>query len=1500
MSKIEERVVSMKFTNSQFLNGIKSTLRAIDTLKRGLTFKESVNNMGELNAAAQKVDLTPMGRGVDGISGKFAALATVAITALSNITNRAIDMGAQLAKSFTIQPITDGFAEYELKMGSVQTIMNGSGESMERVNAKLDELNTYADRTIYSFSDMTSSIGKFTNAGVDLDTSVAAIQGISNVAALAGANSNDASRAMYNFSQALSQGSVRLQDWMSIETANMATAGFREELIKSAVAAGTLEEAGDGVWKTLEGTEVTVENFRNTLQDQWLTADTLTDTLGKYADETTELGKNAFAAAQDVKSFTQMMDTLKEAAGSGWAQSWELVIGDFEQAKEVWTAASNTLGGVLEGMSERRNKMLKDWADAGGRDDMIRGIASAFEALSNIIRPIKGAFDEIFPPMTGQRLAEITKSIADFMGKLTLSGDAMIKVHRIFAGLFAVVDIGLHVLKMVAGVLKNVFGAATSGSTGILELAASIGDFLVRVRDAIKSGEGLQKVFNKISYYLVFAAVKLNQFVSGLVSFISGLDIFKSFDLGPVGDGLDRVGERVKPLTKLGRVLSAVWSGVASVFGGVWKALREASGILGDMFGALGEGLQKSLANFDFSLFLDTINTGALLTAAVAFKKFLGGFGGEDNGGPGIFDTIKDGINKITGTFGALTDTLGEMQTTLKVGQLVLIAAAVGILTASVVALSLIDSKKLGTALAAITAMFLQLSAAMMILNATSITGSLWKLPAMGAAMILLAIGIRILAGAVRQLSDLEWEELAKGLTGVIALVVALTASTNLMAKNSKGMISAGLGLIIIAAAIRILVSAVTSLAGLGWDEMAKGLVGVGALLASLAIFSKLAAVNKGAVAQGAGLILLATALKILASVVGDFAEMSWTDLGKGVASIVALLAALAIFSRVTGNAKSILASGAAMIVMGAALKIMASAVQDFSGMSWNELAKGLTGMGVAIGVIATALTLMPKSTVISAVAITIVAAALKTLAEVLNSMGGMSWEEIAKGLTTLAGSLVIIAAAMALMTGALAGAAALIVVSAALSMLAPVLLIFSQMSWGEMLTGLGMLAGVFVVLGVAGLVLAPVVPVLMLLGVAIGLLGIAMLAAGAGVFLFSTGLAALAVSGAAGAAALVGIISTMLSILPMIVRAIGETLIQVAQVIAISAPAIVQAITVVISALLQMIITLTPQILHAFEVILRGILGVIARNAGPIVAVFMHLLDLLLAAAVNAIPKITRAGLDIIIGFLTAIRDKVPEIVPIAADIITNFLDSIANALPDIIESGVNLIISFIEGCAQAIRNNSDRMNQAGLDLASALVSGMVNGIADGAGLIADAARNAASRAWEAAKDFLRIRSPSKKFYELGRWSDEGFANGLSAYSGVVAKEATGVGKDAIFAMKKSIAGISDVLGNEMDLNPRITPVLDLTDVSRNAAGLDRMLGTKTISVQDAYIRSRKAQEVERRNRAALAEEAAKAVEQTKEIKFEQNNYSPKALSRAEIYRQTRNQLSVVREEFA
>ena len=270
-------------------------------------------------------------------------------------------------------------------MGSIQTIMAGTGASLDLVNRKLDELNTYSDRTIYSFADMTSNIGKFTNAGVSLDRSVSAIQGISNAAALAGANSNEASRAMYNFAQALSSGYVKLIDWKSIELANMATVEFKTELLESAVAAGTLTKTGDGLYKTLKGNVISAtKGFNDSLQDQWMTSEALIDTLSKYSDETTEIGKRAFAAAQDVKTFSQLLDTLKEAVGSGWAKTFELTIGDFNEAKKLFTSINDVVGGFVDKTSDARNALLTGALTSGWKQLLNEGIADSGDFISTI------------------------------------------------------------------------------------------------------------------------------------------------------------------------------------------------------------------------------------------------------------------------------------------------------------------------------------------------------------------------------------------------------------------------------------------------------------------------------------------------------------------------------------------------------------------------------------------------------------------------------------------------------------------------------------------------------------------------------------------------------------------------------------------------------------------------------------------------------------------------------------------------------------------------------------------------------------------------------------------------------------------------------------------------------------------------------------------------------------------------------------------------------------
>lgn len=356
---IDEKVVAMKFNNSDFEKNAKQSLSTLEKLKEKLSFKGAEKGFENISSASKKVDVSSIGKAADAVSVKFSALQVVATTALANITNSAVNAGKQLVSAFTIDPVKDGFSEYQSKMNSIRTMLNSSGESLQTINKYLNDLNVYSDRTIYSFADMTENIGKFTNAGVSLDKAVAAIKGISNEAAVSGANANEASRAMYNFAQALSAGYVKLIDWKSIENANMATVEFKQQLIDTAVAIGTVTKSADGMYTTLNGNAFNAtKNFNDVLQDQWMTTDVLVKTLNNYADETTEIGKKAYKAATEVTTFTQLMDTLKESVGSGWAETWQLIIGDYDQAKEVFTWMSNFFGDIIQKASDARNSLL--------------------------------------------------------------------------------------------------------------------------------------------------------------------------------------------------------------------------------------------------------------------------------------------------------------------------------------------------------------------------------------------------------------------------------------------------------------------------------------------------------------------------------------------------------------------------------------------------------------------------------------------------------------------------------------------------------------------------------------------------------------------------------------------------------------------------------------------------------------------------------------------------------------------------------------------------------------------------------------------------------------------------------------------------------------------------------------------------------------------------------------------------------------------------------------
>lgn len=1332
MAAVEERVVGMKFDNAQFERGIATSLKSLEALNKGTQLQGATKGFDSLNNAAKNVKLDHIADSVQNITDRFKAMSVVGLTALSNITNQAVYAGQNLAKSLTIDPIMKGFREYELNMNSIQTILANTahaGTNLKDVTAALNELNEYADQTIYNFAEMTKNIGTFTAAGVDLKTSTAAIKGIANVAAVSGANSEAASRAMYQLGQALASGRVALQDWMSVENAGMGGKIFKDAIIETARLHGV--KIDEMIKK--EG------NFRLTLQEGWFTSEILTDTLAKftgdmdaaqlkakgYTDsqikEILKLGEIAKNAATEVKTMSGLIDNLKEVTGSGWAQTWQIVFGNFDEAKKLFTSVSNVTGEFFENSAKSRNKLLADWKALGGRTALIESIGNAFKFLGQVIKPITSAFREIFPKTTGKQLFEITDAIRNFTANLKMGAETSKNLKRTFAGVFAVFDIGWEIFKQVAKTLFNLFGVATGGSGSFLEVTANVGDFLVALRDAIVEGDGLAKFFEGIGKVLALP-IKAVQFFGKVLA-----SLFENVDSAAAVDSVTGMADKLAPLGQIGEFIGKTWDRASEILQNVWVKIQSIGEKAAGFIDGITSTISDAFGGLDFGDLLGGINTGLLGGVVYMLYNLIGG-----GGAGGIMENLSDG-------FETLTNSLQTVQNMLRATTLLQIAIAIGILAVSMNTLSKIDGAGLARASAAMTGMFTQLMGSMLLFEKFATFAGFAKMPFVAVSMILLGVAVNILASAVKKLADLSWEELAKGLIGTTTLLGALVAVAKFM-PPSAGLISTALGFIVLGAGIKILASAVEDISSIGWEGLAKGLLGVGAILGGLILFTKFAQANKGGLIQGAGIILLASGVKILASAMKDVGELSWSEIGKGLVGMAGGLALMG--AALYAIPPTALFSAAGVLVVAASLGLIGEAFEKMGSLSWGEIGKGLFTMAGGIGLIGAALILIPPTSILSAAAILVVAASLGMIASAFQEMGSMSWGEIAKSLVLLAGGLTIIGVAVTLMIAALPGAAALVVIAGALAILTPILLKFGEMSWGEIAKGLLMLAGVFAIIGAAGLILTPLVPVLIGLGAAITLLGVGMLAAGAGVLLFSMAFTALAAAGAAGTAAVLGIIKGVASTIPEVMKQIGLGIVAFARVIA----------------------TAGPELTDAFKTVILSIVDAINELAPRITEVLFRVMSRMLKTMHKYVPGMVDVGLELVNGILKGIADNIGSLVDTATDVIVNFLKGLEDNTPRVLQAGADLIIGFVESLAETIRNNNPRMHAAGKELADAIIEGMTFGLFSGVGEIIDAASNVANSALDAAKNVLGIESPSKEFRKLGSFVAEGFGIGIGS----------------------------------------------------------------------------------------------------------------------------------------
>jgi tape measure domain-containing protein len=1269
---VDERVVEMRFDNKQFEQNIQTSLSSLDKLKKSLNLEGAAKGLETVNDAANKCsgNMSPLSNAVETVRVRFSALEVMAITALQNITNSALAAGKNLVSAFTIDPIKTGFEEYETQINAVQTILantSSKGTTLDQVNNALDELNHYADMTIYNFTEMTRNIGTFTAAGVDLDTSVAAIKGIANLAAVSGSNSQQASTAMYQLSQALAAGTVKLQDWNSVVNAGMGGQVFQDALKETAKVHGI---AIDEMIKD-EG------SFRETLSKGWLTSDILTETLAKFTGDLNEdqlrtmgytddqiksimeMGKTANDAATKVKTFTQLFDTLKEAAQSGWTQSWEIIVGDFEEAKELLTEVSDTFSAVINASADARNKMLQDWKDLGGRTMMIEAVKNVFEGLVSVAKPVREAFNEIFPPMTGKQLAEITERIRDLTAKFKIGEESSKNLKNTFKGVFAVLDIVGQAFKAVAGGVGELIGLFLPAGNGVLSLTGSFGEYLVKLDETVKKTDIFDKAVSTVVdivktaiTFVKTAGEKVKEFgkAAGEKFDFPGFELFHSF-LERVHDRMTQIGDGAGKM-KSGVIVAFEMMGEAlekckflKVMEALWTAVKVIAGGIADAVGTMMGTLAEKLGNADFSGVLDILNSIAVGGIAVSISKFLKSVTEPLEGLNGVLEGVTGILDGVRGCFEAY-------QTNLKAGTLLKIGAAIALLAGSIVAISLIDSDKLSASLGAITVLFANLLGAMAIFN--KISSDTGKVSKACTAMIAMSVAVSILAGALKKVSDLDWGELARGLIGIAGLTTIVVASSKAMASGQKQVMKGATSLIIFGAAIKILASACKDLSKLQWDELGRGLTGVGVLFGEIAVFLRVAKFNGKMISTATGIVILSAAMKVLASACKDFGQMEWSEIGKGLAGIGGLLAELAVFTNLAGNAKHVMSTGVALIAIGAAMKIFASAVKDFGQLQWDEIGRGLTAMGGALAEVAIAVNLMPKNMIGIGTGLVIVGGALEIIANCMSKFGGMQWEEIGRGLTVMGGALAELAISLNFMKGTLGGSAALLVASGALAVLAPVLSILGALSWEAIAKGLISIAGAFTIIGVAGAVLTPLVPTILALSGAFALIGVGVLTIGAGLLAAGTGLSALAIgftalatAGAAGATAIVAaltvIVTGIAGLIPAVLTKVGEGIIAICKVIAAGAPAIGEAVK----------------------------------------AVVLTLIDVF----VSCVPQLADGALQLVVGVLAALVTYTPQIVDLAFKFLIGILEGIASNLPSLIKAGVDVLVAFFAGIVDALR---------------------------------------------------------------------------------------------------------------------------------------------------------------------------------------------------------------------
>lgn len=1221
-----------------------------------------------------------------------------------------------------------------------------------------------------------------------------------------------------------------------------------------------------------------------------------------------DLGQAIYDLTADFKEWASTLEWTEKGA-----ETFKTVLtGAFKIVATVAGTALKVVGGIGKAIglvADSVGFLVSRFLDNGGLFhivEIVQNLKGHFDTLgriiSNVFRrelPNKDGIHKVLYDIA-EILIKVISNVDTFVARIRkLPIEDIVNLKNTITGVLSVFRIIKEVIFQVASGFASLFKGFNVDKfadgfinlrSGVLGVTGGIGNLITGFADWLQESKAIEKGVSGV----VEIVKKLVGGVSDLFSSITGMsigdafgklmDVLKDFGktLGEIfGKKADTSGisETVDEVDNKFRPVKALFDGVKKVFEALWKlfdklkpVFSKVGELIGDALGALGDGLTSFINNVDLTKILGLLNgiqnfriKGSIVDV---FKSLSEAIGGHEKTNP---------IKVITDFISSLKDTLEEFQKSIKISNLIKIAVAIGILTASVAVLADIEPAKIASSLGALTVEFIELVAAMEIISKTMDASNGDNMKKIATTMIEMGVAILIMAKAMKTVADLEWEEIAKGLVALGGLLLELSLSMKLISKDNGDFQVKALSIIAFATAVKMLAGVMKDLAELDWDEIVKGLVGLGGVLLEMSLFMNKTDMSSMGVSTGLGLIAFATGILIIAQAVKQMGEISWQELVQGLGGLaVVLLAMVETINKLP--TEGMVGLGAGMILFGAALVIVAKAVQEMGSMNLGELAIGLGGLALALEIIVKDIQDLPEDTLIKAAGMVVMGGAIKIIASAMTDLAQIDLWGMIKALVGLGGVLAELVIALNLMEGTMSGAAAMIVAAGAIAILVPPLKSLGEMSLWEIVKSLLELAGVFTILAVAGGVLGPMLPVLSGLAGVIALLGVATLAAGAGLSLFGTGLTMIAASGIGAIATLKFAIESFLELLPTIVLRLGETIQAILKVVGDSAVSIADCLVKVVSACITAFMGTVPQFVEAVVTFVEELVTTFAQHAPNIVEQVLILLEELLSAFNEHLPKIVALGAETLMNFMIAIQEYIPQLVQTGIDLVlglvnglaegiennreavkeafTNLFNAVIDCVKDLLgihspsevfsDIGVNMIQGAIDGImslaetikekvsglmgdvVQKVKDKATEFYEAGVNAAK----GLKEGLESMGDKIKEAGEWIADKVSNATKGALKISSPSKVFAEIGKYSDEGLAFGMINNANLLVGAADTVGGTAVDAMQEALSGIGDYLIDDINIDPVITPVIDLSNVEAGADTINGLLADQTLQV--------------------------------------------------------------------